>query len=73
MVFDVVAYPIDEIPDLAPEDLRVQNFPNFELGKAGHLDGGGNPLKATRECVCHMRFQKADVEDRMDVHTGGKI
>ena len=64
----VVSHPIDKVVDLAPEDLGVQNLADFKLRKAVHLDGRGNLLDSIGKHVRHMRFRKADVEDRLNVH-----
>ena len=64
----VVSHPIDKVVDLAPEDLGVQNLADLELKKAVHLDGRGNLLDSIGKHVRHMRFQKANVEDKMNVH-----
>lgn len=64
----VVSHPIDKVVDLAPKDLGVQNLADLELRKAVHLDGRGNLLDSIGKRVRHMRFQEADVEDRMNVH-----
>ena len=69
----VVPYPIYQILDLSATDPGVQNLSNFELWQTVHLDGKGNALDAARKRVGHMWLQKADVEDWMDVHAGGKI
>ena len=70
---NVVPDPIDKVPDLPPEDLGVQNFADLELREAIHVERGGNLLDSARKRVRHMRFQEADMEDRMDVHGGRKI
>ena len=69
----VVAYPIYQMLDFFATDPGVENFANFELWQTAHLDGKGNALNAARKRVGHMWLQKADAEDWMDVHTGGKI
>ena len=68
-----VPYPIYQILYLSTTDPGVENLANFKLRQSVHLDGEGSALKAARKRVGHMRLQKADVEDGMDVHTGGKI
>ena len=70
---NVVTDPIDEVLDLAAADLGVENLANFELRQTVHLDGKGNALNAAKKRVGHMGLQKADVEDWMDIHAGGKI
>ena len=69
----VVPYPIYQILYFATTDLGVENLANFKLRQFVHLDGKGNALNAAKKRVGHMWLQKADVEDGMDVHTGGKI
>ena len=64
----VVSHPIDKIPDLAAEDLGAENFSDLKLRKTVDVDGRGNLFDAAWERVGHMRLQKADVEDRVDVH-----
>ena len=70
---NIVPDPIDKVPDLPLEDLGVENFADLELREAIHVEGRGNFLDSAWERVRHMRLQEADVEDRMDVHGGGKI
>ena len=64
---------IDKVPDLPLEDLGVQNFADLELREAIHVQRGGNFLDSARERVRHVRFQEADMEDRMNVHGRRKI
>ena len=70
---NVVPDPIVKIPDLAPEDLGVQDFADLELREDIHMERGRNLLDSARERVCHMPFQEADMEDRMNVQGGRKI
>ena len=70
---NVVSDPIDKIVDLAPVELGVENFPNLELRRTVHVEGRMNLLDATWKRVGHMRLQKADMEDRMDMHGRGEI
>ena len=69
----IVPYPIYQILDLSATGPGVENLANFELWQPVHLDGKGNTLNAAKKRVGHMWLQKVDVEDWMDVHTGGKI
>ena len=70
---NIVPDPIDKVPDLPPEDLGVQNFADLEPREAIHVERGGNLFDSARERVRHMRFQEADMEDKMNVHGGRKI
>ena len=69
----VVPYPIYQILYFSTTEPGVENLANFKLRQSVHLDGEGSGFKAARKRVGHMWLQKADVEDGMDVHTGGKI
>ena len=70
---NIVLDPIDKVPDLPPEDLGAQDFADLELREAIHVERGGNFLDSARERVRHVRFQEADMEDRMNVYGGRKI
>ena len=70
---NIVPDPIDKVPNLPPEDLGVQDFADLELREAIHVERGGNFLESARERVCHVWFQEADMEDKMNVHGGRKI
>ena len=72
-VGNIVSDPIYEIQEFAPSDPRVQNGPNLKLWKPVHLDGVRSRLDASRDRIGYVRFEEADVEDRMDVHGCGKI
>ena len=69
----VKPYPIYQIMYFFATDPGVEDLANFELWQAVHLDGNGNALNVARKRVGHMWLQKADVENWMDVHTGGLI
>ena len=70
---NIVTDPIDKVPDLPLEDLGVQNFADLKLREAIHVERRGNFFDPARERVRHMRFQEADMEDRINVHGGRKI
>ena len=70
---NIIANPVDEILDLAPKKSRVQNLTNLKLWKAVHVERRGGNFHSIWKSVGNMLFQKADVEDRMDVHRGREI
>ena len=70
---NIVPDPINKVPDLPPEDLGVQDFADLKLKEAIHVERGGDFLYSAKERVRHVRFQEADMEDRMNVHGGRKI
>ena len=62
----IVSNPIDEVEELAPHDLRIQNCGHLMFRRAVHNDRRRRRHKTTWECVGIVRLQEADVEDGMD-------
>ena len=64
----VVTHPIHFVLKFAVKIARIHDGFHLKLRKIIHLGRKRAGHDAIRERVCHMRFQKADMEHRMDVH-----
>ena len=68
----VVTHPIHLVLKFAAEKTGIHDEIDLKLWKAIHLGRKRRGHDAVRERVRHMRFQKADMEYRMDVHGSGQ-
>ena len=66
-----VTVPIHQILKFAVKIPGIHDLVHFKLRKAIHLGRKRGGHDAIRERVRHMRFQKVDMEHRMDVHGDG--
>ena len=62
----IVSDPIDEVKELAPHELGIQNCGHLMVRRAVHNDRRRRRHVTTWEYVGIMRLQEADVEDGMD-------
>ena len=62
----IVPDPVDEVKNLAPHDLGVENFGHLIFWLAVHSDWRRRRHDTTRIGIGIVRLEKADVEDGMD-------